>query len=86
MNDIRAGLSGAQPARGEDKRARRIAAAFRPNDNYERLIAMRTDDPANWERLGSSLHIAVGMYEEQKATHARVTQEGTGYDPDPAAA
>lgn len=50
---------------------------FQTVERYEQLIAMRTDNPAAYEQLGNSTHIALGLYESEKA---RATQPPSGDD------
>lgn len=72
--DISAGLSEtAGHLTSAEKRARRTSADFRPSAHFERLLEMRRDNPAQFERLGNATAIAAALYESQRAVHATVT-------------
>jgi hypothetical protein len=57
----------------EARRAHRNAAAFRPDERMERLIALRDSRDPQWQQLPAVLQIGVGLYESDKANHERVS-------------
>lgn len=73
--DIAAGLAETAGHRTSDaKRAQRTSDAFRLNADYERLLQMRRDDPARFEKLGSTTAIATALYASQREVYAAVTE------------
>jgi len=81
---IAAGLAGntAGQLQGADRRARRIAADFRRNDLYDRLIELRDADSPHWGDLAHSTRIGVALYESQRKVAA---EHGVDTTPPPAA-
>ena len=45
------------------------AVPFRVNDHYEHLLLMRVEQPDAFTALPPNVHIALGLYEADKATH-----------------
>ena len=63
-------LSDAYASAGPDERRRRkVASAHRPNPHYERLLSIRENDPATWEKLDQTTRSAVALYEGTKRAH-----------------
>ncbi|HET9871421.1 MAG TPA: hypothetical protein VFP89_02330 [Propionibacteriaceae bacterium] len=63
--------------------AQRVArgAPFRRNEEKEALLEMREQRPAEFAALPPSVHIAVGLYESDRATHQQLHQSNpTGYE------
>ncbi len=52
------------------RRARRIAADFRPNEQYERLLAWRDEGSPRWADVSRTTQIACGLYEDQRRVAA----------------
>ncbi len=55
---------------------RRVAESYKPSPYYENLLQLKRTDPAAWRSLPSTEHIALGLYEAQKAAH-EAEQENT---------
>lgn len=49
------------------------AMPFRPDDRMEHLLEMREQQPAEFAALPPNVHIAVGLYESDRATHQQIT-------------
>ena len=64
---------------GAERRARRIAADFRPNPLYDRLIVLRDADSPHWGDLAHSTRLAVAMYDSQR----QIAAEHGGVDTTP---
>ncbi len=81
---IAAGLAGNAGGhlQGAERRARRIAADFRPNELYDRLIVLRDADSPHWNDLAHSTRLAVAMYDSQRTIAA---ERGGDTTPPPAA-
>lgn len=50
-------------------RAQRIAADFRPNEDYEHLQKLRDSNDPRWQQVSDVSRIALGLYESDRATH-----------------
>jgi hypothetical protein len=57
---------------GTQRRARRIAADFRPDPRMEHLLAMRDSRDPRWADVGNGQQLAAHMYEKQRDTAAMV--------------
>ncbi len=55
-------------------RAKRTAAAFRPDDRMERVLLLREQRPEDYARLPPSIVIAAGLYESDRATHRQINE------------
>jgi hypothetical protein len=55
--------------------AQRLARSvpFRRDDQKEHLLQMREQRPAEFAALPPNVHIALGLYESDKATHEQIT-------------
>jgi hypothetical protein len=54
----------------ERERLSKIASAYPPNDEYDRLIAIRVSDWARYDSMVTqTLRISVGYYEATKTAH-----------------
>ena len=52
------------------------AVPFRHNDEMEQLLQMREQRPTDFAALPPGVHIGVGLYESDKATHDQITGGG----------
>ncbi len=59
------------------RRAKRIAADFRPEERLERLLKLRHEDRPAWEALPTGTVIACGLYEHQRQVAADHATERT---------
>ncbi len=48
------------------------AVPFRRDDQKEHLLQMREQQPAAFAALPPGVHIALGLYESDKATHEQI--------------
>jgi len=62
---IAAGLAGTGN-QGAERRARRIAADFRPNEMYDQLLELRDNHDPRWVDAGRSVQLACALYERQR--------------------
>ena len=55
--------------------AQRLARSvpFRRDDQKEHLLQMRDQQPAEFAALPPNVHIAVGLYESDRAVHEQIT-------------
>jgi hypothetical protein len=59
----------------EYKRLTKIASAYRPNDEYDRLIAIRESDWARYDSMvNPTLRISIGYYETAKTAHEAIAK------------
>ncbi len=65
----------------DDKRKRKIAASFRPNPHYERVLELKQRDPAAYAKLDTATTMGAAMYEQAK----QIAEEVNDGDSDEAA-
>jgi len=53
-----------------ERRAKRIAADFKPNETYDQLLELRDADSPRWADVGRSSRLAVALYERQRQVAA----------------
>lgn len=67
-NDATARISAAYAkATAASHHNNRIASAFRPNKEYDRMLAVRTTDPAAWSAIPTQVRIGLAYYAAAKA-------------------
>ena len=54
----------------------KVGASFRPNDRQEKMIELRTTDPAAFDRLPAGMRTGLAFYEESKAAAERLAATG----------
>jgi hypothetical protein len=61
------------PEPKEVARAKRTAADFRTNEDYEHLLRLRDTDDPRWQQVSHVSRMGAALYESHKTIHQHIT-------------
>ena len=71
-----AGYADSAPGPSRRTDDEKLGASFRPNPRQEKMIELRTTDPAAFGRMPAGMRTGLAFYEESKAAHERLAATG----------